>query len=181
MKKFAVLMSALCMLLCIAPQLKAQDADDDVPERLKYFKEKYIETYKAPFDVVWNAIKENLAALPANVATEKYSQTDEGLYKGMIRSDNYVFCEGSDTTYRTLQKYQYDMKFIPGSVWENGRLEYKFILKEIEPEVVEMTMTTKMSGHESHVTSIVHFFKSNGLLEKDFLDKLAARIKAAQE
>lgn len=184
MKKLIITFCLLCMSAVVLPAKPTADTlsnePDQLPERTRYFKEKYIETYNAPFEKVWTSIKETLQGMGANVASQKYSQTEDGFYKGTIRSDAWVFTEGKDSTYRILQKYSYDMIAIPGSIWTNGRLEFKIKVEEIATDSVQIIMTTKMSAMETHVTEIVHFWQSNGLLEKKFLEDLKAKIESNQ-
>ena len=169
MKKIIASVFAILVSTCV---LYSQANNEEVPERLKYYKEKYEETFQAPFEVVWSSVKEALALYKSQVAQQKNSQDDEGLFKGVIRSDNYVFTEGKDTSYQVLQKYQYNMKYIPSGIWINGRINYKIILKEVETNVVKMTLTSEMSALESYVTEEYHFWKSNGILETEFIEKL---------
>lgn len=170
------IVSALLALVALSCGYAQEQVNDDTPERLKYFKEKYEATYEAPFEVVWASVKEVIGTYGVTVAQQKNSQDDEGLYKGVIKSENIVFTEGTDTTYQTLQKYHYNMKYIPGSVWSNGRIAYKIILKEVKSGTIAMTMTSEISAFESYVTEEYHFWKSNGLLEKEFLDRLNAIV-----
>ena len=173
------LLSSVAMMAAPATTADTLSTEpDELPERTRYYKEKYEESYNSSFENVWSSIKEVLEEMGAHIATQKYSQNDEGFYKGTIRSDAWVFSEGTDSTYRLLQKYSYDMKVIPGSIWVNGRLEFKFKVTEVSPDNVALVMTTKMSAHETYVTEIVHFWQSNGLLEKQFLESLNAKIAA---
>ncbi len=157
--------------------LISQEKTSDVPERLKYYKEKYEETFEVPFEEVWKTVKETITGIGAQVAQQKNSQNDEGLWKGTIHTDNYIFTEGSDSTYRILQRYQYNMKYIPGGIWVNGRINYKIILKEVKANLVEMTLTSELSAREDHVTEEYHYWKSNGILEKQFIDNLKERLE----
>ena len=170
------LASAFLVFIALSFSIAQDKANDDTPERLKYFKEKYEASYDAPFEVVWTAVKETITSYGVTVAQQKNSQDEEGLYKGVLKSENIVFAEGRDTTYQTLQKYHYNMKYIPGGVWSNGRIGYKIILKEVSSGKVNMTMTTEISAFESYVTEEYHYWKSNGLLEKEFLERLEANI-----
>jgi hypothetical protein len=156
--------------LFIISNVKSQD--DEVPERLKYYKEKYEEEFTAPFVTIWNSVKEAIESTGCQITTQKYAQNEEGYYKGTIKTDYCVFAEGPDTTYRECQKYQLDMPYIPGGNWVNGRINYKIMLKEIGDGKVSMVLTSDMSGYEAHVTFKVHFWKSNGILEHFFIENL---------
>lgn len=162
--------------LFIVSNVKAQDSD--VPERLKYYKEKYEEVFDAPFVTVWNSIKEVIAATGCQLITQKYAQTDEGYYKGTIKTDYCVFASGIDSSYKLCQTYQVDMPYIPGSDWVSGRINYKIVLKEMPDGKVSMTLTSEMSGYESKITYKVHFWKSNGMLEHQIIEDFKKKIEA---
>ncbi len=70
------------------------------------------------------------------------------------------------------------MKYIPDGIWAYGRINYKIILKEVKNNLVELTLTSEMSAREEYVTDQFHYWKSNGMLEKQFLDALKERIKS---
>lgn len=176
MRKIFLASTFLLLLAASFSYAQTQASDDDIPERLKHFKEKYEASYEAPFEVVWSSVKETIASYGVTVAQQKNSQDDEGLYKGVLKSENIVFTEGKDSTYQTLQKYHYNMKYIPNGVWTNGRISYKIILKEVKSGTVTMIMTTEMSAFESHITTEYHYWKSNGIFEKEFLDRLNANV-----
>lgn len=156
--------------------VKAQD--DDVPERLKYYKEKYEEVFDAPFVTVWNSIKEIITVSGCQLTSQKYSQTDEGYYKGIIRTDYCIFATGPDSSYKLCQMYQMDMPYLPSAKWISGRINYKIILKEMPDGKVSMTLTSEMSGYEVSVTNKVHFWKSNGLLEHQIIEEFKKKIEA---
>jgi len=147
----------------------------------KYYKEKYEQTFDYPFEVVWEAIKLSLQEKGYQVAYEKYSQTDEGLYKGSIKSDYCVFSAGDDTTFATLKKYSYEVPFIRGGIWLNGRMEYKFKLKENDDGSVYVRLKGKISGFEDFVTHEVHFWKSNGIFETRMMKNIERNCKKLNE
>ncbi len=170
MKELKILLLLAMISLFVVSNLNAQD--DDVPERLKYYKEKYEEEFNSSFVTVWNSIKEAIANTGCQIVTQKYSQNDEGYYKGTIKTDYCIFAEGPDTTYRVAQDLQYDMPYIPGANWVNARINYKIVVKELGDGKVSMVLTSEMSGYEAHVTFKVHFWKSNGILEHQLLENL---------
>jgi len=158
------------------PKIEPQDellidseGQKDVPERLKYYKEKYEESYDYPFEIVWKAVKKSLEDLGCLVAQEKYSQNDKGLYKGSLKSDFCVFSLGSDTTFKVLQKYSLEVPPIRGGIWVNGRMLYKFKIEEIAENKVTLLLSGELSGREDYVTQEVHFWKSNGFFETRIL------------
>lgn len=191
MKKMLLLFGlfSLSMLLMPAFNAYSQDKSSDkpefkkeIPERLRYYKEKYDTTYTQPFDIVWNAVQNSITETGCQIASKKSTQDDKGLYKGNIKSDNFVFVYSSDSTYTVLQEYSLDLPFIRGGVWVNGRIAYKFHLQELETNKVEVTLTSQMSGYESHVTDEMQYWKSNGKLETHLMEVIKNNIdKAAKK
>lgn len=155
--------------------------DEEVPDYLRYYKEKYDTTYDASFEVVWNAVKLALEEKGCAYLKPNYRQTDEGLYKGAIHSEFCVFTEGEDSTFRVLKQYSFQMPFIRGGIWINGRLQYKFMIKEKSDGTVYILMKTEMSGKEDYVTHEFHFWKSNGILEHYMLEAIENKIKELNE
>lgn len=138
---------------------------DEVDEKTKYFKEKYVMNYDEPFEEVWNAIQQAIKNTNCMIASNRKRQTDEGFFRGVIKSDFCVFTTGKDSTYKVLDKYSYDMPVIPGGIWLNGRIQHKFIITEQEDGSVKVVHTSEMSGWEDLITHQVHFWQSSGLLE----------------
>lgn len=138
---------------------------DEVDEKIKYFKEKYVMNYDEPFEEVWNAIQQAIQNTNCMIASNRKRQTDEGFFRGVIKSDFCVFSTGKDSTYKVLDKYSYDMPVIPGGIWLNGRIQHKFIITEQEDGSVKVVHTSEMSGWEDLITHQVHFWQSSGLLE----------------
>jgi hypothetical protein len=152
-----------------------EDYKEEVPESKRYFKERYEETFNAPFETVWNAVKKSLDGLSCMVAQQKYSQTDEGLYKGTIKSDFCVLTLG-DTTFKVMKKYSMDFPLIPGGVWLNGRIQHTYIVKETADHKVNLLLRSELSGFEDFVTHEVHFWKSNGMLETRMLESIRKNL-----
>ncbi len=162
---------------CKTFTLKAQDEEDteawkrddytgtEVESRLRFYQEKYELQFNAPFEVVWNSILEAIENTNCMIATSRSRQTDEGFYRGVIKSDFCVFSQGRDSTYSILKEYSYDLPVIPGGIWESGRIQHKFIIVEQEDGTIDLVHTTEMSGWEGLVTSEVHFWQSSGMLE----------------
>jgi len=171
MKKifFTLIVFTIAFTSLIAQDNKNEGSSSD---RLRYYKEKYEETFNAPFEVVWASVKDIIKNMGAQISQQKTSQDDSGLWKGVIRTDNYIFTEGQDSSYRIHQRYQYNMIYVPGGLWDNGRVNYKVILKETSVNNVSMVLVAELSGLETHVSGEYHFWKSNGLLEKQFIDQL---------
>lgn len=147
------------------PDEEGVEVNRNVPENLRFYKEKYEFHFDKPFEVVWNAVKKALEETGCMIAQENYKATDEGLYKGVIKSDFCVFTAGKDTTFKTLNKYSYDLPVIRGGIWLNGRMQYTVVVREENNGKVYMQIKGELSGFEDFVTHEVHFWKSNGLFE----------------
>ncbi len=145
----------------------------------KYFKEKYEKTYDYAFEIVWEAIKKSLEEKNCQIAHERYTQTDEGLYKGSIKSDFCVFAAvaNDDDVFDSLKVYSLEVPFIRGGIWLNGRMEYKFKLKENDDGSVYVRLKGKLSGFEDYVTHEVHFWQSNGYFETKMLEAIEKNCK----
>ncbi len=152
------------------------DDGSDVPERLKYYKEKYELTYNAPFELVWNSIQQSLDDINCSYMKPNYKITEEGYYKGTIKTDFCLFTEGEDSTFDVLEKYSYKLPLIRGGKWINGRLQYKFLIKQTGDNEVYVLLKTEMSGYEAAVTNEVQFWKSNGILEKRLIDIINSKV-----
>ena len=154
-----------------------KEEDREIPEHLKYYKEKYEFKFDVSFQVLWNAIKRSLSDIGCMIAQERLSQTDDGLYRGSLKSDFCVFTMGSDTTDKVLKKYSRDFPIIRGGVWITGRIQHNFIIKEENDGGLSFVHTTSMSGFEDYVTHEVHFWKSNGILEKSMHELINKNIQ----
>ncbi|NLO19156.1 MAG: hypothetical protein GX121_04660 [Ignavibacteria bacterium] len=148
------------------------DDDDDIPERLRFYKEQYEETYNYTFEIVWSAIKQAIEDNDCLLEQESSPRQVEGLYRGVMKSNMCVFVESSDSTVRLLHHYSYHVPTIYGAKWINGRIQYKFNIREQEDGSCKIVLKTEMSGFEDKVTSQVHFWKSNGLLEMAILERI---------
>jgi hypothetical protein len=89
-----------------------------------------------------------------------------------------VFVEGEGKTIDTLQRYSLKVPVIRGGVWINGRMQYKFIIKEQEDGQVHLRLIGEVSGFENYVTSSVHFWESNGILETRMLRRIEENIES---
>ena len=157
--------------------LKEEDAAKDKSYKELYFKEKYEDSLSYSFEVVWNAIKLSLENISCLISQEKYSQTDQGLFKGSLKSDYCVFSQGKDTTFNVLKKYSIEVPYIRGGLWLNGRIQYKFNLTERENNTIYIVLKAELSGWEDFVTHEVHFWKSNGYLETMMMKNIKANCE----
>lgn len=155
---------------------KQDDINDDskekVNEKLKFFKEKYEFASMKSFTDVWNSIITALDQINCQVMQKKESQTETGALKGNIQSDFCVFSMAGNNVKDSLEKYSYKLPVIRGAVWENARMQYKFILKENEDLTVNVLIKGDLSGREKNVTNEVHFWQSNGIFETQMIDRV---------
>jgi hypothetical protein len=149
---------------------------EDLPERYKNYRMKYIQSFDAPFEDVFNAVIENLNETSCRTVVDKQSMTDEGFFKGVIKSDYCVFVNNVDGIVDSLDYYSVKVPFIRGSIWETGRMKYTFILRESEEGPTSVEVRGEISGLESNITETIHFWESNGNFEVAFLNNVADRL-----
>jgi hypothetical protein len=154
------------------------DAPPAEAERMKYYKEKYEDTYNNTFEEVWGAILKCVENENCQLAKKSYSQTDQGLYKGSIVSDYCIFAMGNDTTVDNLKKYSKEVPIIRGGVWITGRFQYKFSVTEKEDGTVNLLLKGEVSGFEEYVTYSIHFWESNGYKEYMMLKRIREYLTA---
>jgi hypothetical protein len=162
--------------------LKDDESISNKSAKELYFKEKYEDTLAYSFEVVWNAIKLSLEDINCLVSQEKYSQTDQGLFKGSLRSDYCVFSQGKDSTFDILKKFSIEVPFIRGGTWLTGRMQYRFQLTEREDNTIYLVLNGAIkdgaiSGWEDFVTHEVHFWKSNGIFETNMLKRVKSNCE----
>ncbi len=149
-------------------------SEEDYP----YYRESFDTTFtNIDFATVWNSIVEVCEAEKIFFITKRTKQDDEGLFKGIIKSDYFIFVDGADNTYDILKKYSFkDLPFVRGGVWQNGRVQYKMILKEKDDGTIDLTIKCEISGYESLVTEEVAFWSSNGYFETKILEKIGTQV-----
>lgn len=134
------------------------------------------ENFQYSFPKVFKTIKTTLEERGCRIERDKYSEGDEGLFKGIVKSEFCVFVQGEDSTYDVLERYSQRVPVIRAGTWTNGRIQYIIVLKEKEDQSVDMELKGEISGFEDYVTHQVHFFPSNGVLEKEFIEALKANL-----
>lgn len=162
------------------PDIFSQDeAENDDP--LRYYKAKYEEDFTEPIDSVVSATVKAIEDLNCVVILNKTKTDKDGYFKALVKSDYCVFSEGRDTTFDKLRSYSYQMPFIPGGIWKNGRMQYKFIIKEQSDGTIHLVLKGNLSGYEDYVTNKVHFWTSNGILEHNMLELIKFNIAAQKK
>ncbi len=157
----------------------AQEDDEyDIPAAEKYMRDKYIEYYEADFDAVFNAVKQYVISLGAEIERDVTADNDKGFKKGMVRSNIFVLTQKTDSAFKVIQKYSFRPPFIRGGIWTSARVQYKILLNDEGNGKISVVFENELSGFEDHATFKVHFFKTNGLLEhegfatiKDLIEK----------
>jgi hypothetical protein len=135
---------------------------------------------KKPFPIVWKAIHKALETINCRVETEKKSQDDNNLFKGNIRTENWIFITGEDSTLDVLEKYGV-VPTIRAGRWVSGRAQFKFIIKEKDDETTDFRLTSEISGFEEYVTQKVHFWNSNGVLDNQIMEKIIQILAEMKE
>lgn len=162
-------------------QFQEEEEIESKTERLKYYRERYEDTFNETFETVWLAIKKTLEDIGCMISYEKYQQDTNGLFRGTIKSDFCVFSMGKDTTFKVLKRFSYEMPLIRGGIWINGRIQYTFRVIENEDGSIYLSFKGQLSGFEEFVTHQVHFWKSNGYLETKMLERIKANIPLVKQ
>lgn len=148
-------------------------------ESLKYYKKRYIETYDNYFEDVFDAVKQSIIDRGCQVIQEtERTDNETGLLKGVIKSEECIMAmdvQGDDVP-DTLAKYSLQVPVIRGGIWENGRFQYKFVIKEKEDGTCDLILKGEVSGAEMNVTNEVHYWESNGFKEFSILEDIKAKL-----
>lgn len=137
------------------------------------------ETVPTTFGKVWRAVKksmEQVGCTKAQVENKTEPSEEGGLYKGQYFSDFCVLAQGTDSTKDVIKRYS-DIPRIRGGIWSTFRIQYKFSLREEEGNKTKIILRAQCSGFEEFITQETHFWNSNGILEKQMLERLLANIK----
>lgn len=158
---------------------KMQDQTaEKIDEQMKYFKEKYEFQTTSGFQDTYAAILSVLADMNCQVMQKKDKQDDNGYFKGSIQSDYFVYAlKGENKVKDSLETYSYKMPIIRGAIWDNARIQYKFILKENEDNSTNVTVKGELSGREAMVTNQVHFWQTNGWFETMMIEKIKQKLE----
>jgi len=182
MKK--LLSYVLCLLFFSSLNLFSQEQEDifdpfqvDTVKAL-YNPEGYERVFNASFETVWNTVIKAIENLNCQILQKNYNQTEEGYYKGKIFSDYCVILGKTDSTWDVLKKYSVKIPIIRGGVWISGRIQYKFWLTENPDGTTHLKLKGQISGMEEHATAKVHFWESNGILEREILNKIQYTLES---
>ena len=124
-------------------------------------------TFQKPFATVYKTIINCIKNKGCAIESKPTSLDDNGLNKGNIRSEACVLVYGEDSTRDVMMQYG-KVPMIRGGVWASGRVQYNFALRELpDKQGILVTMTVELSGNENYITSEVHFWNSNGILDAE--------------
>lgn len=176
MKKIATAIVVLCTLLSavVVPMRASEDEDKDKPEIFQ-------ETFTKPFPIVWTSIKKALGETSCLVEHEKYSEDDNGKYKGKLTSVFCVLASGQDSTQVVMERYSKRVPYIRGASWTSVRMQYLFYVTEQEDGTVEVKLKGEISGFEDYITTHFHYFASNGVLEREMMERLKRIVASAED
>lgn len=163
----------LLAAVCCSASLIAQDEPQQVV---------LTETVQGRFGTVWESLKSAIEEFgcPKPQVIKVIEPAEEGgLYKGQYVSDYCVLAQGEDTTKATINKYS-EVPRIRGGIWVTCRVQYKINVKEEEGGVTKIILRAEMSGFEEFITAANHFWVSNGVLERQMMDTIIAKIKKKQ-
>lgn len=138
------------------------------------------ETVDASFGKVWDSIKEAMAEFGCpKPQTEKVTEPIEetGFYKGLYVSDYCLIASGEDSTREKMKEFG-ELPRIRGGIWITGRIQFKVNVKEEGVRLTKIILRAELSGFEEFITNQVHFWTSNGILEKRMMDAILTKVKA---
>ena len=167
-----LLLAIAAVILCTA-SLSAQDEPQPVV---------LTETVQGRFGTVWETLKSAIEEFgcPKPQVIKVIEPAEEGgLYKGQYVSDYCVLAQGEDTTKATIEKYS-DVPRIRGGIWVTCRVQYKINVREEDGGVTKIVLRAEMSGFEEFITAANHFWVSNGILERQMMDTILAKVKKKQ-
>jgi len=157
--------------------LIAQNSEEEL-DPMRFYKAKYELELKENINVVIEAVIEIFNELGCAIIQNTTKPDPDGYTKAIIKSDFCVIIEGKGS-FDTLMYYSKtnDMPFIRGGIWNNGRIQYRFIIKENENGGCNLSLKATLSGLENNITHKVHFWESNGMLEHSILEAISEKVK----
>lgn len=141
------------------------------------------ETVDVSFGKVWDAIKESMTEFgcPQPQTDNVIEPVEEtGFYRGVYVSDYCILSTGEDSTRYRMEKYG-EIPRIRGGIWITGRIQFKVNVKEEGVRNTKIILRSELSGFEEFITNQVHFWYGNGLLDRQMMDAILKKIKAASE
>jgi len=163
-------------IILLAGVQTVKAGDDAQPVVLK-------DTVAVSFGKVWNSIRECMAEFGCGDAqTDKVVEpADEvGFYTGIYISDFCMIVTGEDSTRKKMEQYG-ELPRIRGGIWITGRIQYKINVKEIGVRQTMIILKAELSGFEEFITNRVFFWVSNGILEREMMAKILAKVETEGE
>lgn len=130
------------------------------------------ETVNGSFGAVWAAVKRTMDVYSCGKPQqEKVTEPAEvdGFYKGLYVSDFCILKTGEDSTKKVMEEYG-KIPRIRGGIWITGRVQFKISVREEERGKSKVVVKAELSGFEEFITNAVHFWNSNGVLERRAMD-----------
>jgi hypothetical protein len=121
---------------------------------------------------VWRAVKQAITERGCQLEYERYLEDTAGTLSGILRSEYCVLVQGEDSTRAVMERYSIQVPRIRGARWMNGRVQYTVRLRELDTNGVELRLSAELSGMEGYITNRVHFWASNGILERQLLQRI---------
>ena len=167
------LFTTIIISLLFAPisSLYCQD-EPKVSEKMKHFKDEYIETFESDFNTVWSAVKLFVDERGCRLLSERERENDFGLQKGICQSEICVITQNTDSAFKMLQHYGLRPPFIRGGVWTAARVQYRFVVDDIGDGKVTVQSRLELNGWENHASFKAHEVTSNGLLEFEAFERI---------
>lgn len=140
------------------------------------------DTIDAPFGTVWSSLEESMQEMSCGKPqTSKITDPEDelGFYRGQYISDFCILATGEDTTRQYMTQFG-ALPPIRGGIWITGRIQYKVNIKEIGVRKTVMILRAELSGFEEFITNAVHFWVSNGILERRMRDSILSKVAAKQ-
>lgn len=130
------------------------------------------EVVAGSFGSAWAAVKRTMETFscgkPQQERVTEPAEVD-GFYKGLYVSDYCILKTGEDSTKKVLELYG-KVPRIRGGIWINGRVQFKVSVREEERGRTKVVLKAELSGFEEFITNGVHFWASNGILERRAMD-----------
>ncbi len=133
------------------------------------------------FPEVWRVVKQAIIERGCQLEYERSIEDTAGLLSGLIRSEYCVLVSGEDSARAVMERYSVQIPRIRGARWMNGRVQYLVRLRELDTAGVELRLVAELSGLEGYITNRVHFWASNGVLERQLLQRIAELLELPVE
>jgi len=159
------LTAVLLTMTVFAGTLRAQQAEQLVLD------EKLTGSFGKVWAAVQRAMEKNLCGKPQVLKVIEPEEVD-GFYRGTYVSDYCVLATGEDSTADEMDKYG-TLPRIRNGIWVNGRIQFRLSVREERRNETRVVLKAELSGFEEYITNQMHFWNSNGDLER----KMMALIK----